>query len=204
MLIDLTSMPPAQAYFIMTQSVIPRPIAWVLSENDAGDYNLAPFSYFNAVASDPPIIIFSVGPQDDGGAKDTTINIEKRPEFTVNIASVGQLPVLNETSATLPYGTSEVTANDLALESVEGFAMPRVRDSKIAFQCERYHVQRVGNRDQMLVFGEIKSIYVADDCVEINEKGRIKIHADRIEPLSRLGAGEYATFGEIMQAKRPA
>lgn len=204
MLIDLTSMPPAQAYFIMTQSVIPRPVAWVLSENDAGDYNLAPFSYFNAVSSDPPIIIFSVGTQDDGSAKDTVINIEKRPEFTVNIASVDQLPVLNETSATLPYGTSEVTANDVALEAVEGFSMPRVRDSKIAFQCERYHLQKVGNRDQMLVFGEIKSIYVADDCVEINEKGRIKIHSDRVEPLSRLGAGEYATFGEIMQAKRPA
>ena len=156
------------------------------------------------MSSDPPIIIFSVGTQDDGSAKDTVINIEKRPEFTVNIASVDQLPVLNETSATLPYGTSEVTANDVALEAVEGFSMPRVRDSKIAFQCERYHLQKVGNRDQMLVFGEIKSIYVADDCVEINEKGRIKIHSDGVEPLSRLGAGEYATFGEIMQAKRPA
>ena len=130
MLIDLTSMAPAQAYFTMTQSVIPRPIAWVLSENDAGDYNLAPFSYFNAVASDPPTVVFSVGMQDDGGAKDTTINIEKRPQFTVNIASVNQLAVLNQTSATLPYGSSEVTANKVALESVEGFSMPRVRRLK--------------------------------------------------------------------------
>jgi flavin reductase (DIM6/NTAB) family NADH-FMN oxidoreductase RutF len=82
--------------------------------------------------------------------------------------------------------------------------MPRVADSKIALMCRRYHIQKVGNRDQMLIFGEIRSIYVADDCVEINEKGRITIHADRVEPLSRLGAGEYATFGEILRARRPA
>lgn len=204
MLIDLTAMKPAEAYFVMTQSVIPRPIAWVLSENADGDYNLAPFSYFNAVASDPPTIVFSVGLQDDGGPKDTTINISERPEFTVNIASVSQLPVLNQTSATLPYGSSEVAANEVELAEVDGFSMPRVADSRIALMCERYHVQKIGNRDQMLIFGEIKSIFVADDCVEINEKGRIKIHADRVEPLARLGAGEYADFGQVLFAKRPA
>ena len=204
MLIDLTTLKPAEAYFIMTQSVIPRPIAWVLSENEGGDYNLAPFSYFNAVASDPPTIVFSVGLQDDGGPKDTTINIRERPEFTVNIASVSQLPVLNQTSATLPYGNSEVAANNVDLASVEGFSVPRVADSKIVLMCERYHIQQIGNRDQMLIFGEIRSVFVADDCVEINEKGRIKIHAHKVQPLARLGAGEYADFGEVLSAKRPA
>ncbi len=204
MLIDFSTMKPAEAYFIMTQSVIPRPIAWVLSENDGGDYNLAPFSYFNAVASDPPTIVFSVGMQQDGGAKDTTINLGKRPRFTVNIASVEQLPVLNQTSATLPYGESEVDANAVKLAKVEGFDMPRVADSKIALLCERYHVQKVGNRDQMLFFGEIKSVYVADDCVETTDKGRLRILAEQVRPLARLGAGEYAGFGELLFAKRPA
>ncbi len=204
MQIDLSTLKPAEAYFLMTQSVIPRPVAWVLSENANGDYNLAPFSYFNAVASDPPTIVFSVGMQDDGGPKDTTINIEERPEFTVNIASVSQLPVLNQTSARLPYGDSEVSENDIELAAVDGFSMPRVADSKIALMCERYHVQKIGNRDQMLIFGEIKSIFVADDCVEINDKGRIKIHAEQVQPLARLGAGEYADFGEVLFAKRPA
>lgn len=204
MLIDFTAMKPADVYFIMTQSVLPRPIAWVLSENEAGDYNLAPFSYFNAVASDPPIVVFSVGVLDCGGPKNTTTNISSRPHFTVNIASVGQLPVLNQTSATLPYGESEVNANGIELAAVDGFSMPRVADSKIVLMCERHHIQKIGNGEQMLIFGEILSVYVADDCVEITDRGRTRILADRVEPLARLGAGEYATFGEILQARRPA
>ncbi len=204
MLIDLVSLKPAEAYFIMTQSVLPRPIAWVLSENDAGDYNLAPFSYFNAVASDPPLVVFSVGQLDDGGPKNTTHNLERREFFTVNIASVSQLPVLNQTAATLPYGESEVRANDIHLSAVAGFPIPRVADSRIVLMCQRHHIQTIGHRDQKLVFGEVRSVYVSDDCVRVNDQGRIKILADRVEPLSRLGAGEYATFGEILQAKRPA
>ncbi len=204
MLIDLTTIEPAEAYFIMTQSILPRPIAWVLSENDAGDYNLAPFSYFNAMASEPPLIVFSVGPMDGGGPKNTTYNIEKRECFTVNIASVHQLPILNQTSATLPYGESEVKANDIELAAVAGFQTPRVAESKITFMCERYHIQAIGKRDQKLIFGEIRSVYVSDDCVRIDQQNRINILADKVQPLSRLGAGEYATFGEILKAKRPA
>lgn len=203
MLIDLTTLKPAEAYFLMTQSVIPRPIAWVLSQNPGDGYNLAPFSFFNAVASDPPTIVFSVGIQEGGGAKDTSRNIKERPSFTVNIASVDQLPVLNQTSATLPYGESEVDANSIELAEVEGFDVPRVADSKIALLCERYHIQKVGNRDQMLIFGEIKSLYVADHCVETTEKGRLRIIAENVQPLARLGAGEYADFGGILTAKRP-
>ena len=203
MLIELGDMKPQEAYFLMTQSVIPRPICWALTANHDDSLNLAPFSYFNAVASDPPTVVFSIGLQPDGSDKDTLTNIEARPGFVINIASDSQLADLNQTSATLPYGTSEVTENDIALAEVEGFTMPRIADCKLAMMCERLHVQLVGNSKQSLVFAEIKSIYVADDCVEITNKGRTRILAERIRPLARLGAGEYATFGEILNAKRP-
>ncbi|MGI9316146.1 MAG: flavin reductase family protein [bacterium] len=196
-------MSPADAYFTMTQTVIPRPICWALSINQDSSFNLAPFSYFNAVASDPPLVIFSVGLQPDGEYKDTLTNIQERPDFVVNIASVDQLPVLNQTSATLPYGQSEVDASQIELAEMDGFSLPRVAGCKLAMMCERYHIQTIGNREQSLIFGEIKSIYVDDRCVEINDKGRLKIFADRIKPLARLGAGEYVTFGDILQAKRP-
>ena len=203
MIIDISEMSPPDAYFTMTQSVIPRPICWALSVNQDSSYNLAPFSYFNAVASDPPMIMFSVGLQPDGGFKDTLTNIKARPDFVVNIASVHQLPVLNQTSATLPYGDSEVDASQIELVEIEGFKLPRVADCKIALMCERYQIQTIGNRQQSLIFGEIKSIYVDDDCADITDKGRLKIYADKIQPLARLGAGEYVTFGEILEAKRP-
>ena len=204
MQIKLDELPTPQVYFTMTQTVLPRPIAWVLSENDDGGYNLAPFSYFNAVCSDPPLLIVSIGKQDDGSDKDTIRNVRAREEFVIHIASCDQLPALNQTSATLAPNESEVTANDLALETVEGFRMPRLADCKLAFFCTRHDIQVFGNRQQQsLLFAEVKEIYIADDCAEINAKGRLKVHAERVQPLSRLGAGEYSTFGEILSAKRP-
>lgn len=203
MMINIGEMSPPDAYFTLTQAVLPRPICWALSANQDSSFNLAPFSYFNAVASDPPLIMFSVGLQPDGSDKDTLTNIEQRPEFVVNIASVDQLAVLNQTSATLPYGSSEIDAGQIELAEVEGFSMPRVADCKLAMMCERYHIQTIGNRKQSLIFGQIKSIYVEDGCAEITDKGRLKIYADRIKPLARLGAGEYVDFGDILEAKRP-
>ena len=204
MQIKLDELPTPQVYFTMTQTVLPRPIAWLLTENDKGDYNLAPFSYFNAVCSDPPLVIVSIGKQDDGRDKDSIRNIRERPEFVIHIASCEQLPELNQSSATLPPGESEVTANDLELTQVDGFRMPRLADARIAFFCERYDIQMIGSKKQQsLLFAEIKEIYVADDCAEINEQGRLKIHADRVQPLSRLGASQYSNFGEVMFAKRP-
>ena len=205
MQIKLDELSTPQTYFTMTQSVLPRPIAWLLSENDDAGYNLAPFSYFNAICADPPLLMVSIGKQDDGGDKDSARNIRERPEFVIHIASSSQLADLNQSSAMLPPGESEVDAGQLELTRVDGFHMPRLSDCKIAFFCERYDIQLIGTNDQQaLLFAEVKEIYVADDCVEVNEQGRLKILADKIQPLSRLGASQYASFGEVMSAKRPA
>ena len=205
MQIKLDELPTPQVYFTMTQTMLPRPIAWLLSENDNASYNLAPFSYFNAVCSDPPLAIVSIGKQDDGRDKDTIRNIRERHEFVIHIASCDQLAALNQSSATLPPGQSEVEANDLELTRVKGFRMPRLNDCKIAFFCERHDIQMIGSKKQQsLLFAEIREIYIADDCAEITDQGRLKVHADRVQPLSRLGASEYASFGEVLVAKRPA
>ena len=204
MLIKLADLPTPQVYFTMTQLVLPRPIAWVMSENDNATYNLAPYSYFNAVSSDPPLLMFSSGLQEDGSEKDSLRNIRERENFVIQIASDHQLSDLNQTSATLPPGVSEVDENGLSLTEVEGQRMPRLTDSKIAFFCKRYDVQQIGNTNQMLVFGEVEEVYVADDCAGINEKGRFKVDASKVRPLARLGASEYASFGEVMSAVRPA
>ncbi len=205
MQIKLDELPTPQVYFTMTQTVLPRPIAWLLSENDDNGYNLAPFSYFNAVCSDPPLVIVSIGKQDDGSDKDSLRNIRERPEFVIHIASCDQLPALNQSSATLPPGESEVEANNLELTRVAGFHMPRLSECKIAYFCECHDIQMIGNnKQQSLLFAEVREIYVDDECVEINDRGRLKIHAHKVQPLSRLGASEYASFGEILSARRPA
>ena len=204
MQIKLADLPTPQVYFTMTQTVLPRPIAWLLTENSDASYNLAPFSYFNAVCSDPPLVIVSIGKRDDGSDKDSIRNIREREEFVIHIASSDQLAPLNQSSASLPPGESEVDAGGLELTPVKGFRMPRLSDCKIAFFCERHDIQMIGSKKQQsLLFAEVREIYVADDCAEINEQGRLKIHADAVRPLSRLGASQYASFGEILSAKRP-
>ena len=202
MLIDLSQLSTPQVYFTMTQTVLPRPVAWVLSENENQSYNLAPFSYFNAICSDPPIIMFSIGLQDDGSLKDTLANIMERPELVVHIASVDQLADLNLSSATLPPGESEVTAGNLEVTQVEGYRLPRLAKSKIAFMCHVHKIDIIG-KQQRVVFAEVSKIYVDDDCTEVNEKGRLKIKPEAIQPLSRLGASQYASFGEVLFANRP-
>lgn len=205
MQIKLDELPTQQVYFTMTQSLLPRPIAWLLTENDDGGYNLAPFSYFNAVCSDPPLVVVSIGKQEDGSDKDSLRNIRERPECVIHIASCAQLDALNQSSATLPPGQSEVEAGGLDLTRVPGFRMPRLSDCRIAMFCQRHDIQMIGTRKQQaLLFAEVTEIYIADDCAETLENGRLKIHADRVEPLSRLGASEYATFGEVRRVQRPA
>jgi flavin reductase (DIM6/NTAB) family NADH-FMN oxidoreductase RutF len=204
MQIKLDELSDMQTYFAMTQTIMPRPIAWVLSENADSSMNLAPFSYFNAVCTDPPLVVVSINLQDDGSEKDTLRNIRERSQFVIHIASDNQLDVLNQSSATLPPGDSEVVASNLTTTSVDGYHMPRLSDCKIALMCERHQTQPIGNKGQTLLFGEVKEIYLDDDCANVSDKGRLKVMAEKINPLARLGAGEYATFGEILIATRPS
>lgn len=205
MQIKLDELSAPLTYFTMTQSVVPRPIAWLLSENEDASFNLAPFSYFNAICSDPPLVMISIGLQDDGSEKDSLRNIRQRSQFVIHIASCDQLPELNQSSATLPPGESEVLANNLQTTPVDGFHVPRLSDCKIALMCERHSIQTIGNSDQQsLLFAEIREIYVDDSCVEISDQGRLKILADQVQPLARLGASEYASFGDVLAARRPA
>ena len=205
MQIKMEGLSESKTYFTMTQTIMPRPIAWVLSENEDASLNLAPFSYFNAVCTDPPMVMVSINQQDDGSEKDTLRNIRERSQFVIHIASSDQLDALNQSSATLPPGESEVTASGLSTTAFgDDYCMPRLSDCKIALLCERDQIQAIGNKGQKLLFAVVKEIYLADDCGEISEKGRLKVYADKVQPLSRLGAGEYASFGEILNAARPA
>ena len=201
--IDLSELNPTDVYFTLTQAVIPRPIAWVLSRNPGEDYNLAPFSYFNAVCSEPPLIILSLGRKPDGSAKDTQVNIEARRDFVVHIAHRQMLDSLNSSSATLPAGESEVSRLGLELVDFPGSSLPRLADCRLALACELYAKQEIGHAGQSLLFGLVRRLYADDSIAEQRANGRMKIHADRLAPLGRLGASEYMEFGKVISLSRP-
>lgn len=204
MIVDLSTLSPNQVYHTFTQTLIPRPVAWVLSDNGNGSYNLAPFSYFTGVSSAPPILMLSVGKKPDGTIKDTWRNIEERNHFIVHIAHRGLAPQVSESAATLPHGESELQR--LQLETVafaDGISeLPRLKDCRVAFVCEKERILEIGDVPQGLIFGLVKHIYIDDSAATLKD-GRLTVDPAAIDPVSRLGGTNFGLFGDVISVPRP-
>ena len=186
----------------MTQTVVPRPIAWVLTESSEQEYNLAPFSYFTPVSSNPPLLMLSVGKKPSGEIKDTTRNALETGKLVIHIASSSSAETMTATAATLDHGDSEVTANNIELVEFEGFSLPRVKECAVAFGCTLYEVKEVGEVPQSLIFAQVETVYISEDVID-KESERLKVDALALDPLSRLGGGEYATLSNVFSVARP-
>jgi len=198
----MSTLAPVEAYAMMTQTVIPRPVAWILTQNSDDSYNRAPFSYFNGLASDPPMIMISFGLAPNGSLKDTRANIEARKEFIVHIAHRVMAEAMTKSSATMPPNESEVEMLNLPLEKMPGSSLPRLADCRIAYACEYDSMHMI--KDQAIVFATLKHLYAADSVVGKDAKGRMCINAVDVDPLGRLGGGEYFGAGELISVERPA
>ncbi|MFT7386783.1 MAG: flavin reductase (DIM6/NTAB) family NADH-FMN oxidoreductase RutF [Candidatus Endobugula sp.] len=209
MIIDFTQQQPSNRYHIMTQTIIPRPIAWVLSENSAKSiisegqrYNLAPFSFFNAVCSDPPILMLSIGKKSDNSPKDTRENLLSGRDFVIHIANVLKVDALSQSSAESAYGESEVSASQLALVDFPNSPVPRLQSCSVAYHCKLYDSHTLGPNQQAIIYAEICHLYI-DDIIVQEKNNRFIIDAQAINPLVRLGANQYASMGEPFSLKRP-
>ncbi|WP_432454706.1 MULTISPECIES: flavin reductase family protein [unclassified Agarivorans] len=203
MFIDFAELTSQQIYHCMTQTIVPRPIAWVLSDNgQAASYNLAPFSYFTAISSDPPLIMLSLGKKPDGCDKDTKVNIEQRQYCVVHLAHAKQAKLVTESARTLPHGESEVEAQQLAVTPFADFALPRLSDAPIAMACELFEIQSIGNTPQAMIILKVLHLYIEEQFVATAE-GRIAVDTNALNPLGRLGGGEYWANGESFTIQRP-
>lgn len=214
--IDLSALSSGQIYHLMTQTIIPRPIAWVLSKNttlsnnalsanqqpDDDSLNLAPFSYFNAVSSDPPLCMLSMGKKPDGKQKDTATNLQQGAMCIVHIAHAQQSKEVTDTAATLEYGVSEVELNNIDLVQHNDWTLKRIANCPIAFLCKVHSTQEIGNAPQLIVFIEILEMYISDNAVS-EKNSRLSVDALKVNPLSRLGANQYASLGDVFNANRP-
>ena len=202
MIIDCGKQTSDKNYFTLVQTVIPRPIAWVLSDNGNNSYNVAPFSFFNAVASNPPLIMLSVGWKDEVTRKDTWVNIQDRSNFVVHIPSVEDIKEVVGSSITLAHGVSEIDLLHLPIEKVDGQRLPKIKGPKIAFFCEKYSIQELGGDQQGLILGKVNHVWLDDKIADLKD-GRLTVDAKGINPLARLGGSYYASLGEILKMKRP-
>lgn len=190
MLIEADQCSPSQLYHLMVQTIIPRPIAWILSLNRDGSPNLAPFSYFNGLCSDPPLLMVSVGRKKDGQKKDTWLNIEERGVFVVHIAGVDRAQDVEKTAEPLDYGDSEVTLLGLETERVPGWPLPRLKGVPAALLCRLHRILEVGRKPQALILGEITGLWI-DDEIAVKQETHFTIDMKKMNPLARAGHDTY-------------
>jgi flavin reductase (DIM6/NTAB) family NADH-FMN oxidoreductase RutF len=199
--LDASALDVRETYKLMTSGVIPRPIAFVSTLNENGTVNLAPFSYFNAVASAPPTIMLAITYKSDGSKKDTLLNIERSREFVVNSVSEWMAEPMNQCSAEYPHGVSELEKVGLHSIPSDVIAPPRVKESPFHMECKLHTTIAVGNGgagSSTLVLGEVVKFHVYKPAYQNG-----KILPEELKPLSRLGGTSYGTLGDLFDLDRP-
>lgn len=198
--IDLTKLEPRHSHDLLTSSIIPRPIAWVSSINEDGHSNIAPFSFFTGVSWAPPIIAFSVVNRSDGTKKDTLINIQKIPEFAVNIVSVDQLSVMEATAKPIPYGEDESFINGIHLVPSKKIKSHRIQEAKISFECSLERIVKVNEGPDAgnLILGLIKLVHIEDRVLR-NDR---EIDSTMLNALGRLSGKYYCTTQSMIESEK--
>lgn len=201
MILDFTEMEPRHAYGWMVSLITPRPIAWVSTVDEVGRTNLAPFSFFNGVTSNPPTLLFVPVNTRDGGKKDTVRNIEVKSEFVVNLVPRRLAEKMNACSAALPHGESEFEAFGIGATPSDLVAPPRVTEAPAAFECRLHQIVPVGEGPLAahVIIGRILRAHV-DEAV-LGEDGRVD--AGKLDLIGRLGGEDYCAMGERFTVKRP-
>lgn len=182
-------------YHFLISTLVPRPIAFVSTRGADGSTNLAPFSFFTAVSSQPPMIAISIMDRGDD-AKDTLRNIRETKEFVVNIVTEPMLAAMVKTAGEWPRGTSEFGVSGLTELPSERVAAPAVKESPVQYECRLHSETALGN--SFLVIGEVVLAHVADDVFT----------GDRVDPaklaaVGRLGGELYAPLREVVKVQRP-
>lgn len=181
--------------------VAPRPIAWISTRGAAGD-NLAPYSFFNAVAYVPPQVMFAStsAKPDRRGTKDSVAQIVETGVFCVNIATGDLRHEVNATSAPLPAGASEFEAAGIEAAECDTIACPRVAGAAAALECRLTHVLPLAGAANQAVFGVVTGIHIRDDC----------LRDGRFDPraaggwIARMGYLDYAAVTDLFEMDRPA
>ncbi len=199
MLIDYKEKQLTQKYQLMAQTIIPRPIAWIVTQNSQGVINIAPFSYFTGLSSEPPTVIVSIGHKSDGTPKDTLRNIRETKKCTICIVDEGHLNPMHYSSAPLSAEESEAEHFNIPVKSIEEDFPPIIEAVPSAFFCRLcQEITLEGSKTVPLVL-EIQKQYIDDDCMtQEGEKFTISF-----KPVARVGKA-YAFLGkEVAPPKIP-
>ncbi|GLX69978.1 flavin reductase family protein [Paenibacillus glycanilyticus] len=201
--IDAEQISERENYKLLTGTVVPRPIALVTTLSEEGVLNAAPFSYFNIITADPPLISVSVQ-RKKGIPKDTSRNAIATGEFVVHIADESYIEKLNVTAASLPPEESEVALAGLTAVPGERISVPGIAEAKVRLECVLEQAIPLGGTGEApaadLLIGRVVRYHLDETiCDERNH-----IDAAALRPVSRLAGASYAKLGGQFEVERPS
>jgi flavin reductase (DIM6/NTAB) family NADH-FMN oxidoreductase RutF len=200
MLFDMETLPAHDRYKILASSVVPRPIAWVTTKSRAGVVNAAPFSFFNAMGSDPPTVAIGILPR-EGRLKDTATNIVETGEFVVSLVSEDNAEAMNVTCIDAPPDTDELQLAKLTALPSRSVAPPRIGEAPVSFEC-RILASLVTGPLQTIVVGRVVCAHVADAFVL--DARRCHLDTPALRLIARMhGSGVYARSSDRFEMQRP-
>ncbi|HZL78613.1 MAG TPA: flavin reductase family protein [Candidatus Limnocylindrales bacterium] len=197
--LDLEGQYADRAYALLSSLVTPRPIAWVTTLGPDGVVNAAPFSFFNVLGANPPILGFCPGDRADGTPKDTARNIRLTHEFVVNLVDEKVAEAMNRTAASLPYGVSELEGTGLTTAPSSVVKPPRIAESPASLECTEWGTLQIGGN--RLIIGLVKRIQVRD---ELFDPTTARIRSERFQVIGRMASPHwYCRTSDRFEMKRP-
>jgi flavin reductase (DIM6/NTAB) family NADH-FMN oxidoreductase RutF len=189
-----------QRYRLLTSLVVPRPIAWISTTSPDGIRNLAPFSYFNGIATSPMLIAVSIGLR-RGAPKDTLANIRAAGEFAVNLVTERHLEAMVHTAGDWPDGTDEFREAGLSWAPCSSIEAPCVADAAAVLECGLFREIDLGEAPNTLVIGEVSAIRMGPQLAVDPES--MYVDPASLDPVGRLGLDAYTTLGTLQHVPRP-
>ena len=197
----------SELYGLILNSIAPRPIAWVSTLNSSGQPNLAPFSFFNCVCVEPPLLAFAPGLRSPkqagvahGEAKDTLRNVRETKEFVINIVTYELAEAMNLTSGEYDASVNEFELAHIATAPSQLVKVPRVAASPVSFECKLYQILDFSPSPQSgsLVIGQIASIHV--DKAQMKDG---KLDRNSLDLIGRMGGSQYTRTTQRFEMVRP-
>jgi flavin reductase (DIM6/NTAB) family NADH-FMN oxidoreductase RutF len=190
-----------ERYHLLTSLLVPRPIGWVSSRSAAGLKNLAPFSFFAALASSPVLIGISFGAR-RGTPKDTLQNIRETGAFCVNVVTEKHLHAMNVSAGEHPPEVDEFTVAGVIAAESDLVDAPYVQDCPAVFECRLFDEVVLGNSGSVLVIGEVVGMRIGPELSFI--PGTYLVEPESLRPVARLGGDYYGLIGETPRLPRPS
>ena len=188
------------AYKLLAATIMPRPIAWVVTESRNGTRNCAPFSFFNVMGTEPPILAIAIQPEAGKGFKDTATNIFETCEFVVNLVPEHLVQAMNVTAINAPADVDELDLAGLQTAPSQKIKPPRISGSPVAFEC-RMLSSIVTGPHQVMVVGQVVSTFIEDRFVLNPERAYINTPA--LDLVARSYGSTYVRSKDTFELARP-